>query len=299
MMRAMSEPRLVLVLNCGSSSVKAAVVEPESGQTRDSAAVSRIGSGAPQLEHGDESRALEGDGHELAVGALIDRLTASLPEGALVGVGHRVVHGGERFVAPTRIDDEVEAAIESLIALAPLHNPANLAGIRAARARFPQALHVAVFDTAFHATLPRRASHYAIDAELAAKHGVRRYGFHGSSHNYVAHRAAEALKARVEELRLITCHLGNGASVCAVEYGRSIETSMGMTPVEGLVMGTRSGDVDTGALLAIARPDRPARTCATSKPVRPRGTTLVASPSASSPTEYASTSAPTRRSWEA
>lgn len=249
----MSARSAVLVLNCGSSSVKGALVDPESGESLSSAKASRIGSASAQLKVGDLSTVLEEDGHDFAINAVLQALDGALEGMTLLGVGHRVVHGGERFVTPTRIDDTVEAEIESLIPLAPLHNPANLAGIRSVRARYPDATHVAVFDTAFHATLPNRARHYAIDAKLAEKHGVRRYGFHGPSHAFVASRAAAALKTDLDQLRIITCHLGNGASVCAVEFGRSVETSMGMTPVEGLVMGTRSGDTDVGALLAIAR----------------------------------------------
>jgi acetate kinase len=253
MMAAMSQPSVVLVLNCGSSSVKGALVDPESGQSYASAKATRVGSGEPRLEVGGAETPIPEDGHEPSIKAVLAALDERMGEAKLLGVGHRVVHGGERFVAPTRIDDEVATAIESLIPLAPLHNPANLTGIRTARLRYPKACHVAVFDTAFHATLPTRARHYAIDAEVAKRHGVRRYGFHGPSHGYVAARAAAALESELDQLRIITCHLGNGASVCAVEFGRSIETSMGMTPVEGLVMGTRSGDTDVGALLAIAR----------------------------------------------
>ncbi|HVH99625.1 MAG TPA: acetate/propionate family kinase, partial [Enhygromyxa sp.] len=171
----------------------------------------------------------------------------------LAGVAHRVVHGGEQFAEPTRIDAAVEAAIERLIPLAPLHNPANLAGIRAARALLPDLEHVAVFDTAFHQTLPRRAQAYAIPSELAREHGIRRYGFHGPSHAHVAAAAAAYLNEDIRDLRIITCHLGNGCSVCAVEYGRSVETSMGMTPLEGLAMGTRCGDLDPGVILHLLR----------------------------------------------
>jgi len=226
----------VLVVNCGSSSIKLSIRNDSDGRSVAEQVVERI----------------EPGGHADALASALPELVASA--GAEPGiVGHRVVHGGGRFSAPVRIDDDVEAAIDALSTLAPLHNPANLAGIRAARALLPQATHVAVFDTAFHATMPARARRYALPAALAEQHGVRRYGFHGPSHKYVASSAAEFLKAPVDQLRLITCHLGNGASVAAVEYGRSVETSMGMTPLEGLVMGTRSGDVDPGALLHLAR----------------------------------------------
>lgn len=243
----------VLVLNCGSSSVKAAVIDPATGVRRARLHVERVGEAAPTARFDDEAPApcAAKDHDEALVGTLpklLERL-ASPP----IAVGHRVVHGGERFAEPVRVDVEVEEAIRALVPLAPLHNPANLAGIVAARRVLPGLPHVAVFDTGFHATLPPRARHYALDRVLAERHGVRRYGFHGTSHAFVAARAAEFLGAPLRDLRLVTCHMGNGASVCAVEYGRSIETSMGMTPLEGLVMGTRSGDVDPGALLHLAR----------------------------------------------
>ena len=240
----------ILVINCGSSSVKADVLDEESGRRIRQLRVQRVGTPGCLATL---------DGHEEPLGHVdcAPALTLMLPrlvEGVTVSaVGHRVVHGGERFAAPTRIDDSVEAAIEGLCALAPLHNPANLAGIRAARKLLPDVAHVAVFDTAFHATLPRRARTYALPADLMEKHGIRRYGFHGPSHSYVAARAAEHLEADLRDLRIITCHLGNGCSVAAIEEGRSVETSMGMTPLEGLVMGTRSGDVDPGVLLELAR----------------------------------------------
>jgi len=226
----------VLVVNAGSSSLKLSIVDPSTGARAAQRSVERIPPG----------------GHQAALqGALPELLQAGGVE--LAAVGHRVVHGGERFTAPVELDDAVVAAIEEVVPLAPLHVPANLAGVAAARAVLPDAPHVAVFDTAFHAPLPNRARRYAIPQELADKHGIRRYGFHGPSHQYVAERAAEYLGSPLEELRVITCHLGNGASATAVEYGRSVETSMGMTPLEGLVMGTRSGDVDAGALLHLAR----------------------------------------------
>ncbi|GMA94635.1 acetate kinase [Pseudolysinimonas kribbensis] len=168
-------------------------------------------------------------------------------------VGHRVVHGGDRFRAATIIDDAVEQAIEELSPLAPLHNPAALAGIRAARRALPDVPHVAVFDTAFHHTLPPAAFTYAIDAELAAAHHIRRYGFHGTSYRIVGERAAQLLERPLADLRMVVLHLGNGASVAAVSGGRSVDTSMGLTPLEGLVMGTRSGDIDPAVLIYLAR----------------------------------------------
>ncbi len=241
----------VLVVNCGSSSVKLDLVALGSGKRLKTAAVERVGQADCQLvlgktathalPHADHRQAME-----RALSLLLEDMQPAL-------VGHRVVHGGDTFSAPTAIDASVEAEIERLIPLSPLHNPANLAGIRAARALLPNALQVAVFDTAFHATLPHRARLYALPEELVQSHGLRRYGFHGTSHEWVTARAAEYLQDDLQNLRLITCHLGNGCSVTAVEYGRSIETSMGMTPLEGLVMGTRAGDVDPGVLLHLLR----------------------------------------------
>jgi acetate kinase len=231
----------VLVINCGSSSIKSEVIDTKTGQRHGAFVIERLGG-----RDGDHAAAL--------ADALPELLTKLEQAGVrLAGVAHRVVHGGERFAEPTRIDAEVEAAIERLIPLAPLHNPANLAGIRAARAQLPELEHIAVFDTAFHQTLPRRAQAYAIPSELAQAHGIRRYGFHGPSHAHVAAAAASYLNEDVRDLRIITCHLGNGCSICAVEYGRSVETSMGMTPLEGLVMGTRCGDLDPGVILHLLR----------------------------------------------
>jgi acetate kinase len=171
----------------------------------------------------------------------------------VVAVGHRVVQGGDRFVAPTPIDDAVITVVDELSPLAPLHNPPNLLGIAGARAAFPDIPHVAVFDTAFHQTLPEEAYTYAIDAELAARYHIRRYGFHGTSHKYVSEAAAAFLERPLAEVNIIVLHIGNGVSACAVRGGRSVETSMGMTPLEGLVMGTRGGDIDPGILVHLHR----------------------------------------------
>ncbi len=221
----------VLVVNCGSSSVKAEVLDPHTGE---------------RLERVVRERVTD-------VGQALREVLAELAEWKVDAVAHRVVHGGERFTEPVLVDAAVLDAVTALSHLAPLHNPANLAGLRAAMESLPDVPHVAVFDTAFHATLPPRARAYALPHALASKHGLRRFGFHGPSHAIVAQRAADHLKADVRTLRIITCHLGNGASVCAVENGRSVETSMGMTPLEGLVMGTRAGDVDAGVLLEVMR----------------------------------------------
>lgn len=241
----------VLVVNCGSSSLKATVLDPTTGVRSASLTVQRVGSDAATASLDDRTwsvgRAALGDVVRATLPELLD---ASPP---VDGVGHRMVHGGERFTVPTLIDDAVEHALSDLEDLAPLHVPANVAGVRAARALLPELPHVAVFDTAFHATLPTRAKTYALPADLVRKHGLRRYGFHGTSHAWVARQVAETMESDVRDLRILTLHLGNGASACAVEYGRSVETSMGMTPLEGLVMGTRSGDVDPGILLMLMR----------------------------------------------
>ncbi len=198
----------VLVLNVGSSSVKASLVDAGSGHRLGSRRVERV----------------------TDVAAAVAEVVQALAEPAPDAVVHRVVHGGQAFTAPALLDDEALATLEGLVPLAPLHLPGNLRGIRAARERLPDVPHVGVFDTAFHATLPRRAWRYALPIELCEAHGVRRYGFHGTSHAFVAARAAEHLGRPLRELRLVTCHLGNGASIAAIEFGRSIDTSMGMTP---------------------------------------------------------------------
>jgi len=225
-------------------------------------AAERIGETGSRLVHRELDAAEQIDsGSPIADhGMAIDRIVAILSESGvlsdgdgLAGIGHRVVHGGETFFEPTRIDDEVVSVIRSLSSLAPLHNPANLVGIEVARERRPDLPQVAVFDTAFHRTIPPHAYHYAIPREWYKKHGVRRYGFHGTSHAYVAREAAAFLGRPPEELNLIVLHLGNGASACAVAGGRSIDTSMGLTPLEGLVMGTRSGDLDPALIFHVAR----------------------------------------------
>ena len=221
----------VLVLNVGSTSVKYNVYDMDTETPLASGKLERVES----------------------YDAALREVLARLPDGPVAAVGHRVVHGGERLIAPTRIDDKVEAIIEECAVFAPLHNPAGLAGIRAARRVFPDVPHVAVFDTAFHAQLPPHAYTYAVPYALYLEKGVRRYGFHGPSHQYMALCAAEHLRTDVSRLKLITCHLGGGASVAAIDGGVSVETSMGMTPLEGLVMGTRCGDLDPAIPLQLAR----------------------------------------------
>jgi acetate kinase len=218
----------VLVVNCGSATIKYRLLARES-----------------TLDGGT----IETTEYEDALRDLLHRLDLA----GLAAVGHRVVHGGTRFAAPTLIDDGVVAAITDLVSLAPLHNPANLAGIAAARAVLPAVPQVAVFDTAFHRTLPEAASTYAIDAEVAGRLGIHRYGFHGTSHAYVSRRTASLLGRAPEEVNVITLHLGNGASACAVAGGRSVATSMGMSPLEGLVMGSRSGDLDPAVVFHLNR----------------------------------------------
>jgi acetate kinase len=244
----------ILVLDCGSSTIEAAVVDHRTGERFLTLRVVRLGEPRTGLSiDGGPEEFCPGESHDEALAHVLHKVKLRLSGQSLHGVGHRVVHGGTRFSMPTVIDDAVESAIDALSDLAPLHNPENLAGIRSARHLLPDVPHVAVFDTAFHATLPSRARAYALPLEIVESWGLRRYGFHGTSHSWATSAAAEYLDANPRNLRLITCHLGDACSVTAVEYGRSVETSMGMTPLEGLVMGTRSGDVDPGILLALLR----------------------------------------------
>ncbi|MEU7930557.1 acetate/propionate family kinase [Micromonospora echinofusca] len=233
---APQETGRVLVLNCGSSSVKYRLFDGD--RVIDKGTVERVGEagGGPA-------------DHETAVRAILDGLDLN----GLAAVGHRVVHGGKRFGEPVLVDDAVLTAIRDLIPLAPLHNPANLTGIEVTRAALPQVPQVAVFDTAFHHTLPEAAATYAIERATAERYGIRRYGFHGTSHAYVSRRTAELLGRPYAEVNTITLHLGNGASACAVAGGRSVATSMGMSPLEGLVMGTRSGDLDPTVIFHLRR----------------------------------------------
>ena len=239
----MSIPRTVLVLNCGSSSLKYAVVEPDSGRLLVDGIVERIGEG-------------EVADHEEALRAAFDALAAegyALDDLGLVAVGHRVVHGGPDLYLPTVVDDGLVATLRTLAPLAPLHNPPAVLGIEVARRVLPDLPHVAVFDTGFFHDLPPAAATYAIDRELAQRWHIRRYGFHGTSHQYVSQQAAEFLRAPLESLNQIVLHLGNGASASAIVGGRPLDTSMGLTPLEGLVMGTRSGDIDAGIVSYLSR----------------------------------------------
>jgi acetate kinase len=248
----------ILVINTGSSSIKYELFEMDHNRVVASGVAEKIGEETGLLTHttikadGKPAKIFEEnvfsdhrEGLNRIVGLLIDRENGVIKEKSeITAVGHRVVHGGEAFQSPTLIDDKVIAAIKENIPLAPLHNPPNLTGVEVAKTIFPDVPQVAVFDTAFHQTIPMKAFLYAIPFELYQKDRVRRYGFHGTSHAYVAERAAHYLGRPLTGMNLITIHLGNGASMAAVEKGKSIDTTMGMTPLAGLVMGTRSGDVD-------------------------------------------------------
>ncbi|WP_460737782.1 acetate kinase [Microbacterium neimengense] len=260
---------VVLVINSGSSSFKYQLLDVETETALASGLVERIGEGMGAASHkvlftGVGAAAVDATytqelpipDHAVGFQVMLDAFAEhgpSLTENAPVAVGHRVVHGGSLFFEPTLITDEVEREIADLAVLAPLHNPGAVQGIKAAKAAFPGLDHVAVFDTAFHQTLSPAAYTYAIDRELAREHAIRRYGAHGTSHKFVSEAAAAFLGRPNEELRQLVFHLGNGASVTAVVGGRSVETSMGLTPLEGLVMGSRSGDIDPAVLFHLAR----------------------------------------------
>ena len=255
----------ILVINCGSSSLKYQLYDMTTSTTLASGLIERIGEPQGLLTHKNhpgtdgETKIVQEEpiadheaGMRLAQELLVDPKTGVVADRSdIQAVGHRVVHGGETFRASTLISPEVIAAIEKTIPLAPLHNPANLTGIRVSRELFPDAPQVAVFDTAFHQTMPPHAYHYALPYEFYEELGVRRYGFHGTSHKFVAEEAAGLLECPLRDLNLVTAHLGSGASICAIEKGRSIDTSMGMTPLGGVIMGTRGGNFDPGALIYI------------------------------------------------
>jgi len=255
----------ILVVNCGSSSIKYSLFRMRDSQPAEvlaSGLVERIGDAAsrlvPTVAGQAEKRPVEAHSHADAFALMVRELTAGpravvASLGDIDAVGHRVVHGAERFRESVRITDETIHAIEANVDLAPLHNPPNLVGIRAAMAAMPDVPHVAVFDTAFHQTLSPSAFLYAIPYDLYTDHRVRRYGFHGTSHRFVTLAAARLLDRSPETVNLITCHLGNGCSVTAVRDGQSIDTSMGLTPLEGLVMGTRCGDVDPALVFHLQR----------------------------------------------
>jgi acetate kinase len=242
---------LVLVVNAGSSSLKYSLVDAGTGDELAEGIVEQVGESSGAVTHrsgGEEHRdEREVPDHEHALRAALDAFEQhgpSLDAAGIQAVGHRVVHGGARFSAPALVDDELVDAVTALVPLAPLHNPANLEGLAVARKLFPDLPQVAVFDTAFHQTLPEHAYTYAVPRSWREEHQIRRYGFHGTSYAFVSRAAADLLGRPVDEVNLVVLHLGNGCSVTAVAGGRSVETSMGLTPLEGLVMGTRSGDVD-------------------------------------------------------
>jgi acetate kinase len=229
----------IFVVNSGSSSIKYQLIDSVTEEAVLGGLVERIGE--PGSDIAD---------HVAGMKFVLEHLGT---DNEIIAVGHRVVQGGALFDQATLITDEVEAQIDELSALAPLHNPANLLGIRAAKIAMPDVPHVAIFDTAFHQTIPAEAYTYAIDAELAKKHGIRKYGFHGTSHKYVSEETAKFMGRPLEELKIIVLHIGNGGSLSAIDGGVCIETSMGMTPLEGLVMGTRSGDIDPAVLIHLHR----------------------------------------------
>ena len=249
----------ILVLNCGSSSLKYQLIDMSNEEVLCVGLVERIGLEGSVLKQ--EKDGVEGkliveqpmknhqDAIKLVLDAVVDPQYGGVKDIKEVeAVGHRVVHGGEKFAGSVLITDEVKAALEECIELAPLHNPANIMGIEACEAILPGVPMVGVFDTAFHQTMPKSSYLYGLPHELYTKYGVRRYGFHGTSHRYVSQRAAAMLGKNIEDCKIITCHLGNGASVAAIDGGKSVDTSMGFTPLEGLIMGTRCGDIDAAIL---------------------------------------------------
>ena len=255
----------ILVINSGSSSIKYQLFDMTAGKVLASGVLEQIGEAQSRLTH--QTRNARDEMVEIVktakvadhqagfqlIGSVLSESGTLADTGELSGIGHRVVHGGEEFKEPTRINKKVIDTIRRLIPLAPLHNPANLMGIEVAMQSAPEVPQIAVFDTAFHQSIPAHAFRYAIPQNLYEAHHVRRYGFHGTSHYYVAKQAANLLHRTLQSLNLITLHLGNGASMAAVKGGRSLDTSMGMTPLEGLIMGTRSGDIDPAIIFYLER----------------------------------------------
>lgn len=237
-----------LVINCGSSSLKFAVINPNTGHCCLQGLAERLGSESASLSYEDDQKKntfqLSGSDHQAAISGVIDLLTQYQLLNSLTGVGHRVVHGGERFSESTLVTPDILLSLEQLNHLAPLHNPVNVLGIKAMLELLPELPQVAVFDTAFHQTLPQHAFLYALPYEYYQNQGVRRYGFHGSSFRYVSQQASKLLGKPNNESNFLVAHLGNGCSACAIKNGQSVDTSMGLTPLEGLAMGTRSGDID-------------------------------------------------------
>ncbi|HHV79043.1 MAG TPA: acetate kinase [Firmicutes bacterium] len=250
----------ILVLNCGSSSVKYQLLDMVTERVMAKGLVERVGSKDASFRHEKGNQKLQFNmdvpDHKVAIAKLLELLTdpqwgvlKSVKE--IDGVGHRVVHGGEKFACSVKLSPDVRKTLEECCKYAPLHNPANLLGIQAIDELLPEVTQVGVFDTAFHQTMPRKAYLYAIPYKFYEENGIRRYGFHGTSHRYVSQRVAELMGRDIKTLKIVTCHLGNGASIAAVSGGKSIDTSMGFTPLEGLVMGTRSGDLDPAILVAL------------------------------------------------
>lgn len=255
-----SSTTLVLVLNAGSSSLKYQLLDPESEKVFADGVAQRIGEESSSITHEQNGQSITRDrklaDHQEALEEMLSLFAdngTDLTTVGLTAVGHRVVHGGQMFYKPTVVDEDVINDIDKLSDLAPLHNPVALDGVRAMRKLLPDTPSVCVFDTAFFHNLPKEVSTYAIDREIAEKYSIRRYGFHGTSHQYVSGKVAEFLRRDVGDLNQIIMHLGNGASISAIRGGSPVETSMGLTPMEGLVMGTRSGDVDPGVLTHLAR----------------------------------------------
>jgi len=252
----------VIVINCGSSSIKYQLHDVSLDQVLAKGIVARIGEEGSSLRHQAGDTVIEKDVAASSHGEAFEVIRRALldPKGGVISgvseisaVGHRVVHGGETFVDSILITDDVVARLENCIPLAPLHNPANVTGIREARRILPDVPHVAVFDTAFHQTLPPKAYLYALPYDIYETHRVRRYGFHGTSYRYVSQRAAGLLGKPLNKVKMIICHLGNGVSMAALDGGKSVDTSMGLTPLQGLIMGTRSGDVDPGVIFFLHR----------------------------------------------
>ncbi len=256
----------ILVLNCGSSSLKYQLIDSDSENVLAKGVCERIGIDGGTLTHQIDGQAkmseqLVMDDHKTAINAVLSKLVdkqigviSALSE--IEAIGHRVVHGGEAFTQSVIINEEVFQTIQACNELAPLHNPANLIGISSCQELMPNTPNVAVFDTAFHQTMPQHAYMYAIPYQYYQNYKIRRYGFHGTSHDYVSKRAAQILEKKRDDLKIIVCHLGNGASISAVKYGKSIDTSMGLTPLEGLIMGTRSGDLDPAIISFIAEKEQ-------------------------------------------
>ena len=252
----------VLVLNSGSSSLKYQLIDMETEETLSSGYYERIGSDKAFLTHKVNGEKIKLEipvqNHSEALKVVMDQLT-SAEHGVISSldeidcIGHRIVHGGEKFNSSVLITDEVLKAVEECVDLAPLHNPAGILGVKACQTLMPGKPNVAVFDTAFHQTLPKERYIYPIPYEYYEKYGVRKYGFHGTSHMFVSHRVAEMIGKPIEELKIINCHLGQGASICAIQNGKSVETTMGLTPVAGIPMGSRSGDLDPSVVTFIMK----------------------------------------------